>query len=403
MNSAVGNGDLLSAMASRLAVAERELKKKDFFVAELKAQNRALREQVVEMEGFLEDYGMKWVGRDRHEAPSGSSAGTGRTEDEARAKPSSNPTGPYKSSASTTATSAAPAPPATAAASKASLPFDLPRVKKNMEQLSYAAGEGKASFNKGGQVRRLGRAEELPVTFFRDGILIRKGPFRPYSDPEALAFLADLEDGYFPYELKDEYPQGVPFRLTDKTSEPYQAVPESDPFPGAGAKLGGAAGGDARRSRLLNLKSVASLSDGSDQLPRGDRAGFLSRLPERVIRNGRIIEVREAISVLIDTPLATRLPTARKTSLEGGNHHQGDEVSNILVRSEDGTVRFLVKLSASDVMETLYEYVALERCGDGEFVLVRPFPDKRELPRDKTTTMAQAGLVPNGVLCMTKR
>ena len=41
--------------------------------------------------------------------------------------------------------------------------------------------------------------DPLPLTFFRDGILIREGPFRPFSKPDAKAFMKDLQDGYFPY------------------------------------------------------------------------------------------------------------------------------------------------------------------------------------------------------------
>ena len=40
--------------------------------------------------------------------------------------------------------------------------------------------------------------DPLPLTFFRNGILIREGPFRPFSKPDAKAFMKDLQDGYFP-------------------------------------------------------------------------------------------------------------------------------------------------------------------------------------------------------------
>ena len=40
------------------------------------------------------------------------------------------------------------------------------------------------------------------TALFRNGILIREGPFRPFTDKDAQAFMKDLQDGYFPYELK---------------------------------------------------------------------------------------------------------------------------------------------------------------------------------------------------------
>ncbi len=76
-------------------------------------------------------------------------------------------------------------------------------------------------------------------------------------------------------------------------------------------------------------------------------------------------------------------------------------VASILVRSEDGTTRFLVKLAPSDSLEVLHEYVALERCGSGKFKLIRPFP-RMVLHRDPAITIEQAGLCPNAVLCMTR-
>ena len=38
--------------------------------------------------------------------------------------------------------------------------------------------------------------------------MVRAGPFRPYTEPDARAFMRDLQDGYFPYELKFAFPEG---------------------------------------------------------------------------------------------------------------------------------------------------------------------------------------------------
>lgn len=38
--------------------------------------------------------------------------------------------------------------------------------------------------------------------------MLFSGPFRHYSDPGSHSFINDLYDGYFPYELKDRYPNG---------------------------------------------------------------------------------------------------------------------------------------------------------------------------------------------------
>jgi hypothetical protein len=38
---------------------------------------------------------------------------------------------------------------------------------------------------------------------------------------KAQALLTDLMDGFFPYDLKDEYPDGVPLKVVDRTAEKF--------------------------------------------------------------------------------------------------------------------------------------------------------------------------------------
>ncbi|KAJ3279055.1 hypothetical protein HDU76_009652 [Blyttiomyces sp. JEL0837] len=47
--------------------------------------------------------------------------------------------------------------------------------------------------------------------------------------------MRDIVDGYFPYELKDEYPDGVPFTLTDRHKDLYEPPPQA--FAGSGFTL----------------------------------------------------------------------------------------------------------------------------------------------------------------------
>ena len=37
------------------------------------------------------------------------------------------------------------------------------------------------------------------------------GPFRPFTEPTTQQCIQDIMDGYFPTELQDRYPDGVPF------------------------------------------------------------------------------------------------------------------------------------------------------------------------------------------------
>ena len=51
----------------------------------------------------------------------------------------------------------------------------------------------------------------MQLTLYANGILMFRGPFRPYSDLETQNCMLDLLDGYFPTELQNRYPDGVPF------------------------------------------------------------------------------------------------------------------------------------------------------------------------------------------------
>ena len=68
-------------------------------------------------------------------------------------------------------------------------------------------------------------------------------PFSPYHAKEAQSMLSDILDGYFPYDLKTKFPEGVPLRPVDLTDEMYI-------IPGAGfnAKNGVLVGGTPQKA-----------------------------------------------------------------------------------------------------------------------------------------------------------
>lgn len=44
-------------------------------------------------------------------------------------------------------------------------------------------------------------------------MIVQDGPLRSYEDPATTSFLKDILDGYFPSELQEAYPEGVPFKV----------------------------------------------------------------------------------------------------------------------------------------------------------------------------------------------
>jgi hypothetical protein len=61
------------------------------------------------------------------------------------------------------------------------------------------------------------QAPVLLLLFWADGLQVDSGSMRAYGAPDCAAFMRDLLDGFFPYELKHAYPDGVPFGVTDRT------------------------------------------------------------------------------------------------------------------------------------------------------------------------------------------
>ena len=48
----------------------------------------------------------------------------------------------------------------------------------------------------------------MPCSVFSDGLMLRRGPFRPWS--EAAPFVREAMAGYLPYELKQARPDALP-------------------------------------------------------------------------------------------------------------------------------------------------------------------------------------------------
>jgi hypothetical protein len=109
-------------------------------------------------------------------------------------------------------------------------------------------------------------------------------------------FLRDILDGYFPAELQERFPDGVPFKPHDHRTQAYAAVS----FPGTGHQVGGAIKPSslvptAATSGGRNVATLSGLSDGA-QPPARSAASLLARLPESVVRNGKLIDIRGDIA-----------------------------------------------------------------------------------------------------------
>jgi len=171
--------DLLSGAMAKISSLENELTlaKRRAQKAELEVQfinrpayatahepffleeNRRLRKQVSEMEQFLADYGLIWVGSQSDEEDSDSESLSDGEETIQK--------------------------------------YDLEKIVKNVKDLNILGGEGRSLVEtKNGASQIVPKAPSLKLTIYENGILLGDGPFRFTSQAEH--FLNDIRDGYFP-------------------------------------------------------------------------------------------------------------------------------------------------------------------------------------------------------------
>ncbi|KAK0339622.1 UBX domain-containing protein 11, partial [Friedmanniomyces endolithicus] len=97
-------------------------------------------------------------------------------------------------------------------------------------------------------------AEKIVVTYYADGLMINRGPFRPTASDSYKSFVQDIMDGYFPSEFRQTFPDGVLFDLRNRENVRFEEEKEGD---------------------------FMSVSD------------FLRRLPKTMIKNGDVIDLHK--------------------------------------------------------------------------------------------------------------
>lgn len=496
-SSSVSSSASSSSRASSSGVSGAEAKALKGERRLLELQLGAARDENAALKKFLKDYGMVWVGEPGAEG-AGSGAGAGGVEQAerhargserrarsgrlsaraaaARAK-SHSPTPRSGSSrrsvgsreitrtnagrSSAAPLAGAPAlPPADAPAQPPAAPaefrVDIPRLEKSLRELNAAAGEGKGNVLVGPNgERKLVMPTPRRLVLWADGFQVDDAPFRSYAVDASRAFMTDLMDGYFPYEMKDSHPDGVPFKLVNKSEGRYDAGFKA--FSGQGARLdggagagassqtgseGGGGGGNRGGANVTGLDGGAAGGGGN-----GDkRANYLAKLPNAVIRNGKVIEVRSEIEAMlggaktkdaettvIDTQLDGALPmdfmsrphgrrkSPSPTSSSSSTAAAGaaaaaaerraamsaadDEVTTLRVKGMDGRKMYVITLRGSDTVGTLRQYLERACAADAEDPNVGlEFQIRGAYPPvaydDDGVTLRAAGLVPNAALLL---
>ncbi|XP_064617587.1 UBX domain-containing protein 11-like [Liolophura sinensis] len=356
-----------------------------------------LQQQIHEMEQFLADYGMVWVGESADDDSDVYQADS--DEDDTQSTKSNQ--GIWRPGASVPTTE---------------LKVDYNQLIKNVQELNVLAGEGVARVQRTTDGARLKIPDSVPLVLYANGIVLFAGPFRPFTDPATQQCVKDLMDGYFPTELQNRYPEGIPLQITDKREVFFRDKRNDDVFKGSGQLLGG----ETKPSRLipsnLNLGTQTASAENTQGLveetelpgPKQSVDQFLGSLPSSVIRGGRVIDIRESLRQDIQpssaandvTVVETQVVMDMKKRLEIDQKKRPPTPRNITtlrIKAETGEKTFVLKMKFTDTVADLRRYLDTHRLpGSPAYDIMSTFPSR--ILEDDTVSLQSCGLTPNATL-----
>ncbi|XP_066494742.1 UBX domain-containing protein 11 isoform X2 [Tiliqua scincoides] len=406
LGAAPTDTDLLTSMMQKIVSLEQKVKsqaqaiqQKEKVIKELEEQLHILKEgkeessgmtraeelevtclrlqgQIWEMERFLNDYGLIWVGE-----------GTDSMTDlellkEERHKPSSNLWKPGNS-----------------IVSASSINFDL--IFENLKDLNVLAGEGMSQIEHIAGGARLKQLDAIPLTFYQNGIVMFNGPFRSYEEPSTQQCLRDIMDGYFPSELQRRYPDGIPFQVTDKRDVFFQERQLPESFPGPGQVVG--------PFKPRGVKETNEIPGAKLTMEQ-----FLNKLPKSLIRDGHVIEVQREIRdvlqgsggtqthevILVEPPSPAAVEKRTKKERQGSVPDQSK--TTLRIRSENGEKTYVVRMPVTETIGTLRQNLDRVRGGELEpYEILSTFPHR--VYDNNSLTLEECGLVPNTSLLLQRK
>ncbi|XP_048010117.1 UBX domain-containing protein 11 isoform X1 [Megalobrama amblycephala] len=329
-----------------------------------------LQNQVWEMEKFLNDYGMIWVG------------GYAEHDEQANSQ----------------------LPGVTCIRKSFEMNYDL--VVQNIQELNIEAGEGESHVTAIPGGAKLTQKSSIPLWLYKNGIVMFSGPFRSYQDPTTQVCMQDLMDGFFPSELQEKFPNGVPFQVHDKRDEEFVVRRPWTEFPGRGQTIDG-----ARRQSVDRSEQTISTAPKQSQIPgrKLSMEQFLRKLPESVVKAGKVISIRDSVKAHLqgfpDGANSHTATTVETSALGALRERETDftlsakDVTTLRVKSEDGMETFIMKMYLTETIGDLRHYLDIKR-GPGAvpYDIISAFPQR--CYSDDTQTLLSCGLTPNAALLL---
>eukprot|EP00656_Telonema_subtile_P056435 TRINITY_DN9011_c0_g1_i6.p2 TRINITY_DN9011_c0_g1~~TRINITY_DN9011_c0_g1_i6.p2 ORF type:complete len:262 (-),score=57.15 TRINITY_DN9011_c0_g1_i6:273-1058(-) len=209
----------------------------------------------------------------------------------------------------------------------------------------------------------------MEMVFWKDGFQIDYAGLRPYTMKHNRAFVQDLLEGFFPFELKESFPDGVPLSVHDRTWEPFDGSRRHRPFSqaGQGQRLGDGGqrlgDGESQVPTVSGQNMCEAVRVTVDEVMAGEcskakqqdhRTNFLEQLPKSVIRNGKIIPVRSEVADMIGQGATT---SKAHSDVIVSDEHAVEQAKVATLKIKFGTESFLVKMAYTCSIQTLIDQV----------------------------------------------
>uniref|UniRef100_A0A3B4UXL2 UBX domain-containing protein 11 n=1 Tax=Seriola dumerili TaxID=41447 RepID=A0A3B4UXL2_SERDU len=244
--------------------------------------------------------------------------------------------------------------------------FDL--VMLRIMELNILAGEGESFVQSTATGAQLAKKEPIQLRLYSNGIVMFDGPFRSYQEHSTQQCMRDLMDGYFPSELQERFPDGVPFEVC------LRFFPSQ--IPG---------------------KTVTM-----DQ--------FLNRLPKVVVKAGRVIDVRDSLRATLQVRNSDSVVFIDTAALQAMRERYSEisdrpssprDVITLKVKSEDGSHTYILKMCFSETIDLILLSKLSLLCFRNNATLVAAYPQCRY--DDDCRTLPSCGLTTNATLLLRRR
>lgn len=362
-------------------------------VGSLRGEVARLRKQVEDMTHFLADYGLMWVPRNESVKSQGEEAAVPDSDIPAKAPGVRRRPQGTRSEAATQG-----------------VQVDIKVIQARVESLNALLERPTSEVaREGGIARLVGDVPlPLPLTFFSDGLKLADHAFMQYESPTAQQIIKDVLDGYFPSLLLDHHPDGIELRAVDRTGNDFvswwREFSRNDPDLMDGGE------------KLRPLRGCgAAVCDPRADLGHAER--LVAKLPDKVIRKGRVIDVRGPIAekLGIGMPQGAAVRGASEDRAAKGDEavsllEVGRDAGNPMARLQvklEGGQRVLLLMEPHATIGDLWDALARWRAShqiarfgfDGKRCSLRSaFPPRSWAFDERSESLGAAGLVPGAAL-----